>query len=935
MATQTSPPANEPPRGSTATLADGAESVLREQTRDANRTPWVSVEAVFVLVARAHHRLDELSRTLAAALWGGGPAAGVAEVWLVMLSADDKEKSYAKLDSKFVASLGGPTATPSEDGILQAVASRQKEAPRFPTIEACLNHAVTHGCFTPRPTDVLVVLHEDAPFLVPPKTTMAGFAPADAVSERDPPGNGLTPADAVCKRDPPGDGECRRAARGWGRSLWLLGVHEDFLKPVAAIRGHLAPLVAAAKYVSLGPVPLHTSACVHSVLGSLALPEPCRPPAAYQSLAKPPVRNPEWLFKPTHDPRSGMRCVPNRGPVTYWVFVPTGGPAAMGPAQRKGLQLAFVAGIWASKSAYRECDTQVVVVFRPGGGEAAGDAAAVVVDRRLLGEMPREELAGKAPNEANVLAAWDAFSAKHAETYASVLRRVFSSETEVLVLEARDSEQLYFPDAPEVPCRLPHPRDAPLHVFFDAEFPANQLAALLEAGAALRAHRLACALRGTSASTQLPRALVLLQGSHSIGRLKPTVREHGTPETVRSADPRRSRPAAPVSDRDILWGVDTGPAEAWGEGGRAALSVEECLEKWRAGGLRDAGTPLGRDTVCPGAEVVALAGAVTAVRYQGKVQFLGVSDARTGARIQAVLPLKFWPERAAAAAKRLSAGDQATLVGVPGHTGQGRLSLFAKLLVAVGAAPPARAAVAFVGGGAEFAGFSKPCGMQTHLTATTRAAERPTACCCAAALLGVRKLYPVHTIEKDASGVVVFSKTAKAADDVAKLVKPAVRTYLVLAVGVEDGPLPSAGDAWTADTPLKEVLRDGSKTRRQAKRELQPAVTRFEALLTIPAARCVVLEAVPVTAGTRQIRRHLAERSLSIVGDHEVGNPNANRTFAQTYAFAATALHLRSLALADGTTLTAPLPPPMVALLKALPCDSKDILAKYAGEPAC
>eukprot|EP01064_Diplonema_japonicum_P025965 TRINITY_DN37388_c0_g1_i1.p1 TRINITY_DN37388_c0_g1~~TRINITY_DN37388_c0_g1_i1.p1 ORF type:complete len:787 (+),score=150.53 TRINITY_DN37388_c0_g1_i1:35-2395(+) len=773
---------------------------------------------VYLLVARAHHRLDELSRCIEAALWGNERT----EVWLIMLSADDKEYSFMKIGDEFVEKLG---SAPSEMSILNELAELQKGTVTYANLEECLEGSCR--VFTCRETDVLVVLHEDAPMLVPQD-----------------------------------NGDVKRAM-GWERSIWLFGAHEDFLKQVAKVSEFFSTMCGDMTRVSLGPVALHSSACIHSVNAFLQLPAPAHPNAVYQALTT-AASSDVMRLKPTLDLESMVRCVPNRGSVHYWVRLDTES------VESKVCQLAAVATIWASKSAYREKDTKLTFVFP--------NNTALTLTRALLDLMPRHELEGKAPNESNV---FTALVAAHANDVRPDWKEEFAAQTsrlnEVLVLTIND-EAPCFPDDPAVPCTTPHPRDLSLQVLINLPCPELDQ---------VQVTSLTASLRGTP-TAKLPRMLVALQGLHSLGRLKPLVRKYGEQDFE------------DIPEEEIM-------------------GVDEVRAAWAKLGYCDQ-ERIGRDTRIND-ELVAIRGNVTAVRSQGNVAFIGLQS-KTGNRVQVVLPVGEWGPRSRAAVKKMNCGDVMTVSGYPGHTSKGRLSLMGERLAKVEMAPPSVDGVVFLAETEDVVVYCKPSRMVTHLTSTTRAADRPSAACEVARQRNVRRVHFVHSVEKDTSGVVVYCKEGAKVHDMEKEMRDAEKVYLVVAGWLEgEEKVFKAGDEWVSNEPLKEAIRDGASSKRQATRVEREAKTSFRVIQAIPEARAVILAATPHTHCTRQIRKHLATRSLYVVGDQLQGNSKLNRTFNLTYAFSSTALHLWRVTVGSNI-FTAPIPVKLVLLIQSMPGDA-------------
>ena len=830
------------------------------------------LDIAFLLVARAHHRLDELSRCLEAALYPRRSV--VPAVWLLLLSAEGDEVSSICVDTeKLYNALPADVNERSEADILSFVQSELGQVVvKHADVAAAMHHALANKVFAVEAEDVLIVLHEDAPLLLP--------HPVSAEKERD------------------------EAAR-WRRSVWVFGVHEDFNTEVATATSVLQETTGAPRVrVSLGPVALQSSACVHTVQAFLNSPTPSRPPSPYVSLATPMTRDGQiFRLRPTPDQELKIRCVPNRGPVHYWVGLPEGVKIVDRVAQ-----LACVASIWASKSAYRSVDTQVSFV------EAGGQCA--TFDRTLLDHMPREEADGKAPNQKNVSLSMQRYLAAHTctafpEAFTSCTRKT----PKALFLHIADTHP-HLPDAAEVQPSIPNPREPPLHVFINVSPPTADIPSVT----------LHASIRGSpyAGVSGLPRIMSYLQSLHSLARLKRIVKHYG-----------ESSGGDDAVEETACW-TATEVVRYWGK-----LDVRDTPESTFAS-----------DTILdhPDSIEIKVSGQVTATRSQGNASFIGLVDPKTCTRMQVLVNLRIWDERSTQAIRTLASGDILCVTGVTCHTKKGRLSLMAQSLVGVeeSAAVDSREVTVVETTEADLvASFthdemvvvSKPANMLTHPTSTMRATERPTASCEAARLLKLRQVYAIHTNEKDTSGLCFYSKSSKLAESAAQSIKAARKQYILVAVAVEEpfiSNLPTSGESWECEEPLKEVVKEKdekkAKKRRFANRVPCPAHTSFQCITTSPQARAVVVLAEPHTTCTRQIRRHLASRGLFIVGDHLQGNGMTNRTFLKTYAYKETALHFLRATFPNDTTYTAPFPPALRTLFYSMPCDGSAVFKVEKGE---
>jgi RluA family pseudouridine synthase len=175
--------------------------------------------------------------------------------------------------------------------------------------------------------------------------------------------------------------------------------------------------------------------------------------------------------------------------------------------------------------------------------------------------------------------------------------------------------------------------------------------------------------------------------------------------------------------------------------------------------------------------------------------------------------------------------------------------------------------------------------------------------------LGAR-LWTVHRLDKDVSGVIVFARSAAVHRRLSLAFErhEARKTYLAIVRGV-----PTAADG-TIETPLREFGsgRIGVDCERG-----RPSLTHWKLLRSLPgsaaAPALALLEVHPVTGRRHQIRVHLHSIGHTVVGDPLYGE--------RTAAAAATPrlmLHAHRLQIADPPLdVTSPLPAELAALLGA------------------
>ena len=185
-----------------------------------------------------------------------------------------------------------------------------------------------------------------------------------------------------------------------------------------------------------------------------------------------------------------------------------------------------------------------------------------------------------------------------------------------------------------------------------------------------------------------------------------------------------------------------------------------------------------------------------------------------------------------------------------------------------------------------FVAITKPGGMLVHRSNESR--DRVFVLQELREQLG-RYLYPIHRLDRAASGVLLFaldSDAARAGQDA--LASDATRKeYLVLVRG-------DAADRWDIDRPLT----DEGKTKKEA-RSAFVCLARF--------ARCSLLRARIFTGRRHQLRRHLSYSRHQVIGDTTYGKGRINTFFRETYGLPRLFLHAHRLTLRQpfsGVTLS-------------------------------
>lgn len=145
-------------------------------------------------------------------------------------------------------------------------------------------------------------------------------------------------------------------------------------------------------------------------------------------------------------------------------------------------------------------------------------------------------------------------------------------------------------------------------------------------------------------------------------------------------------------------------------------------------------------------------------------------------------------------------------------------------------------------------------------------------------------VYPVHRLDRSASGAIIFAKSAEAAAELSGLFsKREVRkTYWAVVRGW-------ASDNGTIDTPLQRHDAKGKPIDGEAP---QPAVTHYKRIgrleLPIPlgahtTARYSLVEVEIETGRLHQIRRHFQKISYPLIGDTVRGDGAHNRLWRDRF----------------------------------------------------
>lgn len=200
---------------------------------------------------------------------------------------------------------------------------------------------------------------------------------------------------------------------------------------------------------------------------------------------------------------------------------------------------------------------------------------------------------------------------------------------------------------------------------------------------------------------------------------------------------------------------------------------------------------------------------------------------------------------------------------------------------------------------------NKPSGMLTH---RGWANDRDNALVRARAIAGCH-VHPVHRLDRATSGVLLFALTEQAAAALGNQLEAHGfdKRYLALVRGLTP-------EAFEIDYPLRPLEAGPDAEKKPARSSLR-RLGSFE--------RYSLLEAIPHTGRSHQLRRHLKHVSHPILGDTRYGDGRHNRACRERFGLHRLALHAESLCFThpstgERITCHAPLPPDLRDVLDAM-----------------
>ena len=144
---------------------------------------------------------------------------------------------------------------------------------------------------------------------------------------------------------------------------------------------------------------------------------------------------------------------------------------------------------------------------------------------------------------------------------------------------------------------------------------------------------------------------------------------------------------------------------------------------------------------------------------------------------------------------------------------------------------------------------------------------------------------PVHRLDKDTSGLCIFAKNKRTADEIGKIFNDHTQIekhYLTLVNGIieEDG---------VVDAPLRKSFERKKMIVAPIKSGAKEAITKYHPVEHFN--NYTLLDISLLTGRTHQIRAHMSYIRHHVVGDIKYGDYKANNEFKRLYGFENQFLH--------------------------------------------
>ena len=180
---------------------------------------------------------------------------------------------------------------------------------------------------------------------------------------------------------------------------------------------------------------------------------------------------------------------------------------------------------------------------------------------------------------------------------------------------------------------------------------------------------------------------------------------------------------------------------------------------------------------------------------------------------------------------------------------------------------------------------------------------------------------PVHRLDKDTSGICVFAKHNKAADEMGRIFNDHTQIekhYSALVAGniTEDG---------VVDAPLRKSFERKKMVVAPLKSGAKTAITKYHPIKNFK--EYTLLDISLLTGRTHQIRAHMSYTRHHVVGDIKYGDYKINNIFKREFGFENQFLHAYKLKFLDikgplnylkNKEFSCNLPPELEEILKKL-----------------
>ncbi len=152
---------------------------------------------------------------------------------------------------------------------------------------------------------------------------------------------------------------------------------------------------------------------------------------------------------------------------------------------------------------------------------------------------------------------------------------------------------------------------------------------------------------------------------------------------------------------------------------------------------------------------------------------------------------------------------------------------------------------------------------------------------------------PVHRLDKDTSGLVLFAKNKKTADEMGKIFNDhnqIEKHYLTLVAGniIEDG---------VVDAPLRKSFERKKMVVAPLKSGAKSAITKYHPIEQFK--DYTLLDISLLTGRTHQIRAHMSYIRHHVVGDIKYGDYRINNIFKREFGFENQFLHAYKIKILD------------------------------------